>query len=440
MKATVEDISTVKKIIHLEIPPDLVSRELDKAYEQLRKSARIKGFRQGKAPRSVLERLYKKDIHTDVAGRLIQEKLPEALKDSGLDIIGTPKVEPPELTADAPYQFDATIEVRPQIADIEFKGLALKKTAYTVSEGEIEAQLGMLQRNLAMRIPITEDRPVQDGDFVVMDYAGFWQGKPYHEAAPTEDFTIKVGDGTIHKDFDAQLVGVKAGEQTEIKVDFPDDYFNPKLAGKPIAFQVTVKEIRIEELPPIDDAMAQKLGPYQTLAELTTAIRENLASGYAKRTDQELNEQIFKALLDRVDFELPESLVDYELENILSDAERSFSQQNMTFEQVGLTRERLSEKYRPTAENQVRRHLILDKIIRQEALTVSDDAVEAGLAQMAEAYGQPLEGIKGFYAQRPEGLEAFKHTLLEKQAIKLIMDNGQIETVAPENAPAPQAG
>ena len=335
MNVTVEDLNSVKKVMHLEIPAADVTRELDKAYNEIRRTARIKGFRQGKAPRSVIERLYKKEVHADVAGRLIQETLLEALKDSQLPILGTPKVDPPELAADAAYKFDAVFEIKPEIADIPFKGLTLKKTDYKVSEGEIEAQLGMLQRNLAARKPVEEDRPVQEGDFVIVDYAGFWQGKPYQEAAPTEDFTVKVGDGTIHKDFDAQLVGRKAGEQLEINVDFPGDYFNPKLAGKSILFQVTIKEIRIEELPPIDDAMAQKLGPYQDLAQLTEAIRGNLASGYTKRAEQELNEQIFKALIERTDFDLPETLVEHELNAIIEDAERSFSYQNMTFEQVG---------------------------------------------------------------------------------------------------------
>lgn len=437
MNVTVEDLSSVKKVMHLEIPAADVTRELDKAYNEVRRTARIKGFRQGKAPRGVVERLYKKEVQADVAGRLIQETLLEALQDSQLPILGTPRVEPPELVADAPYRFDAVFEVKPQIADISFKGLALKKTDYRVSEGEIEAQLTMLQRNLAMRKPIEEDRPVQEGDFVIIDYAGFWEGKPYEEVAPTADFTLKVGDGTIHKDFDAGLVGRKAGEQVEIRVDFPADYFNPKLAGKPIAFQVTLKEIRTEVLPPIDDAMAQKLGPYPDLAQLTEAIRANLAAGYAKRAEQEINEQIFKALIERTAFELPETLVEHELNAILEDAERSFSYQNMTFEQVGLTRERLLQRYRSTAEHQVRRHLILDKIIRQEGLTLSDEALEAGMAQMAQTYNQPLEGIKGYYNQNPERLEGLKHALLEKEAIKLIMDNGQIETVAPQTDPVP---
>lgn len=429
MILSVEDLSPVKKVLHLEVPQEQVASELDKAYDELRRTARIKGFRSGKAPRSVLERLYKKDVHADVAARLARDTLIEALQESELPVIGTPRLDPPDLDPGAAYRFDVTVEIKPDIADIDLKGLSLKKTVHEISEGEIEAQLAMLQRNLAKLKPVEEDRPVIQGDYVVIDYAGFFEGKPYDETAPTSDFTIKIGEGTIHKDFDAQLVGVKAGTQTEVKVDFPTDYFNDKLAGKAITFQVTVKEIRAEELPPIDDALAQRLGEYQSLDEIKGVIRENLETGYNRRSEQELHEEIFKALSARCSFEVPETLVELELENIISDAERSFSSRNMTLEQVGLSKEQLAVQYRSTAIEQARRHLILDKIIRQENLTLPDEALETGLEQMAKAYDQPVQIIKDLYRHNPEGLESFKHSLLEKEAIKLIMDNSQIESV-----------
>ncbi|MEE4607262.1 MAG: trigger factor [Desulfobacteraceae bacterium] len=429
MILSVEDLSPVKKVLHLEVPREQVASELDKAYDELRRTARIKGFRSGKAPRSVLERLYKKDVHADVAARLARDTLIEALQESELPVIGTPRLDPPDLDPVAAYRFDVTVEVKPDIADIDFKGLSLKKTVHEISEGEVDAQLAMLQRNLAKLKPVEEDRPVAQGDYVVIDYAGFFEGKPYDETAPTSDFTIKIGEGTIHKDFDAQLVGVKAGTQTEVKVDFPTDYFNDKLAGKAITFQVTVKEIRAEELPPIDDALAQRLGEYQSLEEIKGVIRENLETGYNRRSEQELHEEIFKALSARCSFEIPETLVEMELENIIGEAERSFSARNMTLEQVGLSKEQLAAQYRSTAAEQARRHLILDKVIRQENLTLPDEALEAGLEQMAKAYDQPVQIIKDLYRHNPEGLEAFKHSLLEKEAIKLIMDHSRIESV-----------
>ncbi len=433
MQVTVEDLSTIKKTLHIEIPQDQVARELDSAYNQLKKKAKIKGFRPGKAPRSVLERMFKKDVHADVSSRLIQESFIDALKETDLQIIGNPSLDPPELNADQSYHYDATVEIRPVINDIDFKGLALTKTNRRVSDEEIDMQLKGLQEKLALLKPITEDRPAREDDFVLIDYEGLKDGKPFSETQKTENFTVKIGKGQILEDFDAGLVGMKPGDNKEIKAKFPEDYFNPKLAGLEIDFQVALNEIRQQELPEINDDLAKKAGNYSTLDELKDQIRNNLKQGYAKRSEQELNEQIFKALIKKVAFEVPEAMVEHELEGIVAEAERSFAYQNRSLEEMGLTRDGIAEKYRDTAVKQVRRHLILGKIIDQENLTLSDEELDDGYKDMAEAFNQPVDEIKKYYSQNKENLEYFKHTLLEKRAIGLIIDKSTIKKVEPEN-------
>jgi trigger factor len=435
MKVTVEDQSSVKKVLHIEIPEETVVMELDDAYKNLKKTAKVKGFRPGKTPRSVLERLYKKDVHADVASKLIQEAFADALKETDIKIVGTPKVDPPELKAKGVYQFDAAVEVRPELGPIEYKALALKKTLYAASDEEIALQLKMLQKNLAKVDKIAEDRPVQQGDFVLIDYEGFKAGAPFAETQKTENFTLKVGDAYISKQFDEALVGMRTGEEKDIPVSFAQDYFNQKLAGEEVSFHVRLHEIRQETLPPVDDELAKRLGPFNSLDELKAKIRENLTNGYEKRVEQELNEQIFQQLLARIEFEVPDSLVEMELNHIVQDAERSFQYANKSMEELGLTHEGLSQKYRETAERQVRRHIILNQIIEQEHLEVADEELDKAMGEMAEAYKQPAEEIKRYYRQNEDGLELFKHTLLEKKAIKLIMDSSQIEEVEP-NKPA----
>jgi trigger factor len=432
MKVTVEDVSSVKKVLHIEIPQTDVTRELDSAYNNLKKTAKIKGFRPGKTPRSILERMYGKDIQADVSAKLIQDAVISAIRDKELNIVGSPQVDPPEIKADSPYAFDATIEVHPEIADIDFKGLELKKNMYTVNDEEIETQLKMLQKRLAERKPVEPARPLADGDFALVDYEGFRDGQPFEETAKTENYTLKMGSGQISKDFDKQIEGMNVGETRTIQVAFPDDYHNDKLKGQTVDFTVTLNEVMEEILPAIDDEMAKKLGPFENLDGVKKAITDNLSEGYIKRTEQELNEQIFTALIEKTDFEAPEALVRMELEGILDEAERSFQSSNLTLEQIGLTREGLSEKYRDTAEKQTRRHMILSKIIEQEAMTVSDEALEQGFQEMADTYQQPVDGIRGFYSQNKDKLQVFKHTLLEKQAIKLILENSRIEEVTPE--------
>ncbi len=432
MQVTVEDLSTVKKILHVEIPEEDVKREVDKAYKELKKTAKVKGFRPGKAPRSVLEGMYKKNVNADVSSKLIQDSFLEAIKETDLKILGNPGIDPPEFDGKGPYKYDATVEISPELEEIDFKGLKLEKTLYQVSNGEVDAQLKMLQKNLTRLQPIAEDRTAREGDFVLIDYEGFKDGKPFAETEKTENFTMKIGDGQISKDLDDKLIGMTKGENREITVKFPEDYFNDKLANLEIAFQVTLKEIREEVIPEIDDEFAKKLGKYETLDELKTEIIDHLKQGYAKRVEQELNEQIFKALITRKDFEVPDVLIDSELESIITEAERSFAFHNRSMEDLGLTREKLSEKYRDTAEKQVKRYLILNKIAEQEDMKLSDEDLENGFKEMSETFHQPIDEIKNYYNQNKDKLEFFKHTLLEKQAIRLIIDESDIKEVEPE--------
>jgi trigger factor len=434
MKVTVEDQSSVKKILHIEVPQADVVRELNGAYQQLKKTAKIKGFRPGKAPRSVLERMYGKDVNADVTGKLIQSAFMDALKETELKIVGSPKVDPPDLDAQNPYCFNAEVEINPEISDIEYQGLELTRTNYTASDEELDLQLTMLRKNMAKSETISEDRPVQADDVVLIDYEGFKDGKPFEPTKKTDNFMVKVGDGQVIKDLDDGLIGMKVGEEKQIEATFPEDYFKKELVGEQVTFHVKLNEIREEILPELDDDLAKSIGDqFDSLDALKEKIRENLQSGYTKRIEQELNEQIFTQLIEKTEFEVPDTLVDAELDQIMKDAERSFEQSNQTFEDVGLTRESLMEKYRPTAEKQVRRHLILSKLVEQEALELSDEELEKGFQEMADTYQQPVEHLKGYYNQNKEGLAFFKHTLLEKKALNLIIDKGRITEVEPED-------
>jgi trigger factor len=439
MKVSVEDQSSVKKVMHIEVPVEDVTRALDDAYKTLKKTAKVKGFRPGKTPRGVLERLYKKDVHADVTGQLIQDAYVDALKETELKVVGSPSVDPPALEPGQAYHFDARVEVQPEIADIDITGLTLKKTRYEASDEEVDLQLTMMQKNLAKREPIDEQRPAQEGDFVQVDYEGFQEGQPFEETRKTDNFVMRLGDAHISEDFDKGIEGMNAGEEKEITTTFADDYFNKKLAGQTVDFKVKLNEIRKEVLPEIDDELAKQLGPFSTLDEVKDKIRENLTQGYDKRTEQELNEQIFSQILDRTEFEVPDVMVQYELDGIIADAERSFSYHNKTFEEAGISRESLSEKYRETAVKQVQRQLLLGKVIQQEKMELADEDLEKGFEEMAATYNQPVDVIKGIYQNSGDKLALFKHALLEKQAIKLIMEKNQIESVEPEKAASEDA-
>ncbi len=434
MQVTVEDISSVKKTLRIEIPQEEVAREIENAYDQLKKTAKIKGFRPGKTPRSVLERMFKKDVLADVSSRLIQTSFIDAIKQKDLRVVGQPKFDPPELSGPNAYGYAATVEVSPHIADVDFKGLALKRSRYEVSEEEVGAQLRQLQKNLATLRPIPETRPVCDGDHVLIDFEGFKGGKAYAETPKTENFTLHVGSGAVLPEFGRQCVGMSPGDSKEFPLSFPADYANKTLAGQSLDFRVVLKEIREEILPEIDDALAKRSGRFETLEDLKREIRANLTQGYEKRAEQELNEQVFKALLERSQFEVPDTLVEMELDGIVEEAERSFSYRNTTLEDAGLSRETIAEKYRETAVNQVRRHLILGHLIFQEKLAVSDAELEEAFQAMASNFKQPVEEIRRYYRENDDKLDYYKHALLEKKALKLVLDSSTIEDVEPAAA------
>ncbi len=442
MKFTVEDTSTVKKVLHIEIPQDEVVNEIASAYKELNKTAKVKGFRPGKAPRSVLERLYKKDVYEDVTSRLIKASFSDAITETGISPLRHPDIDPPELSADSAYRYSATVEINPEIPDIDFKGLTLKKTIYKPSDDELNAQLKMLQKNLSERKPLESARAAQDGDFVILDYEGFKDGSPHPDLQKTENMTLKIGTAKISKDFDEQITGMVPGDHKDFSVKFPDDHTNAGLAGQEATFHVHLREIREEILPEINDEFAKKLGHFNTLDEVKSAITSNLQQGYSKRTEQEINEQIFSVLIEKTPFETPDTLIDWELAGIIREIERSFEHQQVKMESLGMTHESLAATYRDTAEKQVKRHLILGKIISQEKLTLPDADLAQALQEMSASYGRPVDEIKSYYDQHPEDLSFFKHTLLEKQAIRLIIDCSTIDEIEPvledQTAPTPE--
>ena len=433
MPFKVEDVSSVKKTLHIEIPQEEVVQELDKAYNQLKKSAKVKGFRPGKVPRAVLERMFKKDVHADVSSRLIQSSFINAIKQTELKIVGHPELDPPELAADSAFKYEATFEITPDIDDIDYKGLELQRTLYAPGDDEVDVQLKALQKSMAQQEKITEDRPAQTDDFVLIDLEGTQDGEPVAEFTKTDNFSLQLGKAVISEDVDNQIIGMRPGDSKTFSTTFDKDFPNEKLAGIDITFNVVLNEIRQEILPPINDAMAKKAGPYKTLDELKEVILDNIKQGYEKRKEQELNEQIFKELIARTAFEVPDAMVEMELQGIIEEAERSFAYRNTSLEEMGLSRETIAEKYRDTAIRQVKRHLILGKIIEQEKLELDDQELESGLKEMSQNFNQPLEGIKQYYDQNKDKLDLFKHTLLEKKAIKLILDSSRIKDVKPED-------
>lgn len=436
MQVTIEDVNTVKKIIHIEIPEEKVVSEVDAAYKTLKKTAKVNGFRPGKAPRSVLERMYKKDVNADVVNNIVQSSLIEAIREKELQFIGEPDLDMPELDPAASFKYTATIELKPELGQIDFSGIKLTKTAYEMSEEEVTAQIEMIRKNLAKRENIEEERAVADGDFLLIDMLCLKDGQPFEAIPLVENASHKIGSAVYSKDFDDKLIGMNIDAPADFEIEYPEDYVNKSFAGNKVTFKVKICNIQKEVLPEVDDEFAKKVGEYETLEALQNAIKDNLTSGYEKRIEQELNEQVYTALIEKVSFEVPELMVRYELEGIIQEAEHAFAMNGITLEQIGKTKEDLESEYADLAEKQVRRHLILGAVVEQEKFELTDEELDAGYEETAKAINQPVDGIKAFYKQNPDKVEYFKHTLLEKKAIQLIIETSDVEEVAPEKEEA----
>ncbi|PIE75186.1 MAG: trigger factor [Deltaproteobacteria bacterium] len=434
MQVTVEDNSSVKKTLHIEIPEEEVKKEVDKAYNDLRKNVKLNGFRQGKAPRSVLEAKFGKDVNEDVTSNLVQKGFMEAAQGRELNIIGQPKFNNIEsFDGKSAYKFDIVVNVKPELEPIDYKGLELKRPKYEFSEEEVDMQLEMLQKNLAKKVPVTDGRQSKEEDLVEVDVDGKFNGEPIPPFDGVKKRRYRLGKNLFSKGFDDEVIGMASGEEKTFDVIFPEDYHSDSVKGKTVSMTVKLVSILEEELPEIDDNFAKELGSFETVEDVKKEIRENLQQGYDKRSEQEVNEQIFDQLIKKSDFELPEVLVEMELEQIINEAERSFEANGTSLEQIGKSRESLKEDYKGVAEDQVRRHLILDGIVKQAELSINDEELEKGFEELASTFNQPADFIRGFYNENPDKLDLFKHTLLEKKALELIVENNEVEEYDPSS-------
>jgi len=432
MQVKIEDKSSVKKVLSFEIPKETIAKELNKAYNELKKTADVKGFRKGKIPRKVLENRFAKDVHADVAPRLIQESFMETLQEHKLNIVGGPQMDPPELNPDEAYAFEITVEIKPELDDIEFEGISLEKTKYAVSDAEIESQIYMIQKTMAKKETVTEPRPVKETDFVLIDYEGFLNGESFAGTPKIENYVMGIGQGALPGEFSEKLIGVIPVQDLEIEVPYADDFHDENLKGKTIVYKVSLKEVQEEILPEANDDLVKDLGKFETLEDVKTSIRENLEKGYIQRIKHEMSEQVFVHLLEKYVFEVPDAMVDGELNGIVMEAEQAYAQNNTSLEEAGLSREILKTQYRDVAEKQARRHLILDKVISQEKIEMTEEEFDKSFEEVAFGMNASVDAVKNYFKMDPKQLEYYTHTQLEKKAIDLIIEKGSVSEVEPK--------
>jgi trigger factor len=428
MKVEIENLSEVKRKLKIEVPSTEVTQEVDQAYRELGKKAKVKGFRPGKVPRSVLEMYYRKDIEQEVSDTLVRRSLGEVLKDNDLDPINLnwPEALPP-VVAGQDYRYTVELEVSPEFTAQDYLGLKLAAPEVEVADEEVDQRLEEIRQHNALLKPPAEDRGAQEGDFVVLDYQGYFAGEPV-EGAKAEGTYMEVGSGKFNVDFERNLIGLKERAEARFAVSLPDDFANPLIAGKVIEFQVKILEVKEKVVAELDEDFVRNLGGnFQTVADLRMAVREDIIKGKERERQAHLENQVADQLLAKHEFEVPPSLVQQEQENMLRDQMERYSQYGMNV--ANMDTGKMAEVLKPMAERRVRVKLVLARIADQEGLTVDDAEVDAAVASIAVHSGRDVAEVKKFYEERDlKGI--LRRELLDNKTMKMVLDKAEISALA----------
>jgi len=433
MQIKVETLSSIKKKINFEIPAERVSDEINKAYTEIRKHAAIKGFRKGKVPMDLIQKHYSEKMADDVLKALVNDTYFKAVQDEGISPVSFPQIESDTLTPGAPFTYSATVEVYPQVELKEYAGLAVKKEKVAADEALIEERLKEMQNSLAQMVPAPEGHAAALGDFVVFDFKGFLDGEPF-EGGEAEDFQLELGSGRFIPGFEDQMVGLKVGEQKELSVDFPENYGASHLAGKPATFAVTVREIKVKELPELNDEFAKGFGEeFETLEQLKARLKEVHEAQENQRVEGEMRDRLVQALIEKNDLEVPEAMVERQLNNMLENTKRRLATQRMTLEQVGLTEESYGTQFREAARTQVKGSVLLEAVAEKEGVQVSEEDINAKAEEIAKHSQKEAAYFKNLYLTNPRAKENLIAQMREEKALELLVSTAKVEEVAKED-------
>jgi len=427
MNVNVEEISSIKKKVSIEIPGDEVTKEVDSFYKDLGKKANIKGFRPGKVPRNILERYFKDYVKTEVVQKLIGESYPKALTEANLEPVAPPVIDPGEFSEGKSFQYSAVIDVKPDIKLEGYTGLKIEGKKEELKDEEVEQRLKSLQNLHANLKTVSEGRPIQTGDYVIVDYEASVGGKPL-EGAKALDFTVEVGSGQFIPTFEEKLIGLNPGGEKEIEVSFPEDYGYQKWAGKTILFHVKIKEIKEKILPVLDDEFAKDLGDYSSLEELKTKLRGEIEKEKELALERQLKDQVVDQLLEANPFEVPESLVEEQAKALASDMKLRLAAQGMDLKNLGVTEEKLQGDYKAMAQKQVKTFLILEKIASQEGIAATDEEADERLKEMAERMHQKFDVVKRYY-EKNGLLPEVKAGILRDKTLHFLLEKANVHTI-----------
>ncbi len=399
---------------------------IKKVYDKSAKYFNIPGFRKGKAPMNIIEKYYGPEIfYEDAFNEVVPEEFDKELKENNIEAVSRPEIDIKQIGKGQDLIFTAVIQTKPEVKLGKYKGIEIKKIEYNVSDEDINHELGhMAERN--SRLVTVEDRPVQDKDITVIDFEGFIDNVPF-EGGKAENHELTIGSNTFIPGFEDQIIGMKIGEERDIKVTFPEEYFAEELKGKDAIFKVKLHEIKMKEMPKLDDEFAKDASEYDTLDELKASIKEKLQEDNVRRAKYETEDEAVKIVVDDVDVEIPSGMIETEIDNMVREVESRLQYQGMKLEQylqmTGKTMEEFRKDYEGQATTSVKNRLVLDAIISAEKIEATEEDIDNKIKEMANIYGKTEEELK----QNEGFVNYIKESLAHEKVVEFIVKNAKIK-------------
>ncbi len=427
MSVQVEKLEKNMAKLTVEVSAEDFKAAIKKAYNKTKNRFAIPGFRKGKASQAVIEKMYGEAVfYEDAADEAINSTYAEAMKESGLDIVSRPEITVEQIGKDQAFIYSALVAVKPEVTLGEYKGVEVEKADAAVTAEDVEAELKRVQEQNA-RLLTVEDRPVADGDQTVIDFEGFVDGKGF-EGGKAEDYPLTIGSHSFIDTFEEQLIGKNIGEECEVNVTFPTEYHAAELAGKPAMFKVTVKEIKVKELPALDDEFASEVSEFDTLDEYKQDIEKKLQERKEKAAASQNEDRVVAKVVENASMESPEKMIDAQVDNMLRETAQRMQSQGLSMDlymkYTGMTADQMKDQMRPEAVKRIQTRLVLEAVVKAENIETSEEKLDEEIAKMAEAYKMEADKLKSYMTDSDK--DQMKQDLAVQAAVDLLVSEAKL--------------
>ncbi len=427
MSLQVEKLEKNMAKLTVEVPAEQFVEAIGHAYKKNKNRFNVPGFRKGKVPQAMIEKMYGSEVfYEDAANEVIGQTYGDAAKESGLDIVSRPSIDLVQIEKGKNFIYTAEVAVKPEVTLGQYKGVEVEKANAEVTDEDVEKELKRAQEQNS-RLVTVDDRPVADGDQVVIDFDGYVDGKRF-DGGKSEDYLLTIGSHTFIDTFEDQLIGKNLGEECEVNVTFPAEYHAAELAGKPAVFKVKIKEIKYKELPELNDEFAGEVSEFETLDEYKADIRKKLTESKEKQAATENENRVVEAVVKNATMEIPEAMIDSQLDNMVSEYARNMQNHGISLEQymqyTGMTIDKLKEQMRPQAVKRIETRLVLEAVVKAENIQVTDEKVDEEIGKMAAAYKMEPEKLKGYMGEAE--IANMKEDLAVQEAVDFLVAEAKL--------------